>query len=148
MSEDLRSLHLSYVSELSEVRLDLIIADLRNQSTNEDLASARLSLLRVNLLVVDDVIASSDDLIDGVSRLVDDEGEPSRASGGGVCLDVDALDLTILPEVIAEFLCEKGEENKVSSSLIRSIAFKLTLCGLPAQAANEQFSVKSTQFSI
>merc|ERR1719400_2774500 len=29
----------------------------------------------------------------------DDEGEPSRPTGGGVCLEVDTLDLSILFEV-------------------------------------------------
>lgn len=92
---------------MTEVSFNLIIADLRDQTANEDLSGARLGLLRVDLLVVDDVIASRDDFIDRVGDLVDDECEPSRATGGWVCLHVDALNLSVLAEVIAQFLCGK-----------------------------------------
>lgn len=94
----------AYVSELSEVSLDLIVADFRDQSSDEDLSGACLGLLWVDLLVVDDVITGSDNLVNGVGDLVDDECEPTRATGGGVCLDVDALNLSVLAEVIAELL--------------------------------------------
>jgi hypothetical protein len=95
----------TYVSELSKVRLDLIVADFGNQSTDEDLSSACLGLLGVNLLVVNDVITGSDNFVDGIGDLVDDEGEASRTSSGGICLNVDALNLSVLSEVIAKFLC-------------------------------------------
>lgn len=98
----------THIAKLSEEGLDLFVADLSGQSSDEDLAVAGLGLLWVDLLVVDDVIAGGDDLIDRVGILVHDEGESSRATGVGVCLDVYALDLTILAEVFLQFLCSTG----------------------------------------
>jgi hypothetical protein len=56
--------HLDDVSVLREISLNLLIANLGNESTDKDLSGACLSLLRVDLLVVDDVITGSDNLID------------------------------------------------------------------------------------
>jgi hypothetical protein len=94
----------TYVAELTEVSLNFVIADLGDESSNEDLSGASLGFLGVNLLVVDDVITGSDNLVDGVGCLVDDESESARAPSGWVCLDVDALNFSVLAEVIAEFL--------------------------------------------
>lgn len=95
----------TYVAKLSEEGLDLLIADLGGQSTDEDLAVAGLGLLGVDLLVVDNMVAGGHDLVDRIGALVHDEGESSRAARVGVCLDVYALDLTVLAEVFLQFLC-------------------------------------------
>lgn len=98
--------HLDFddVAKLSEEGLDLLIADLGGQSTDEDLAVAGLGLLGVDLLVVDNMVAGGHDLVDRIGALVHDEGESSRAARVGVCLDVYALDLTVLAEVFLQFL--------------------------------------------
>lgn len=103
LSGDIPSTH---VSELSEVSLNFIIADLRNQSADENLSGASLSLLGVNLLVVDDVITSLDDFVNGIGILVDDEGETARATGGRICLNVDAVNFSVLTKVITKLLCK------------------------------------------
>jgi len=96
---------------LSKVGLNLIIADFWNESADKDLSGACLGFLGINLLVVDDVIASGNDFINGICLLVDDEGESTGTSSCRVCLDVDALNFAILTKVIAQFLCKKIKEN-------------------------------------
>lgn len=68
---------------------------------------ARLRLLRVHLLVVDDVVAGGDDLVDRVRALVHDEREAARAARVRVSLDVYALDITVLAKVFLQFLCSE-----------------------------------------
>jgi hypothetical protein len=100
------TLIITYVAKLREVCLNFVIADFWNESSDENLASSGLGLLRVDLLVVDNVIAGSDNLIDRIGGLVNDEGESTRATGCGVGLDIDAVDFAILTKVIAQLLCE------------------------------------------
>lgn len=77
----LRRQTVSYVSELSEERFDLLVADLCRQAADENFAVPGLGLLRVDLLVVDDVLGNGGHLVDRLGRTVHNERESSRASG-------------------------------------------------------------------
>jgi hypothetical protein len=110
----------THVAKLAKVSLNLIVTDFWSQSSDEDFSSASLRFLRINLLVVDDVITSCDDLVNGVSDLVDDEGESTWTTSGGVRLHVDALDLSVLSKVIAELLCK---ETRALINQTANIAF-------------------------
>jgi len=94
----------TYVAKLSKVGLNLLIADLCGQTADKDLAMAGLGLLGVDLLAVDYVLIGGADLVNGLGVCEHDEGESSGPSGLGICLDIDALDLTIFAKVIAQFL--------------------------------------------
>lgn len=118
----------TYIAKLSEEGLDLFIADFRGQSTDEDFAVTGLGLLWVDLFVVDDVIAGGDDLIDRVGILVHDEGKSSRATRVGICLDVYALDLTILAKVFLQFLCSRGWKKTALVNLMGFSSYEI--CGL------------------
>lgn len=98
---------------MSEEGLNLVVADLWSQTAHENLAVASLGFLGVHLLVVDDVVSGNDDLVDGICLVVDDECEATGASGGGVGLDIYALNVAILTEVIAQLLCGKGKTTLV-----------------------------------
>lgn len=110
----------TYVAKLSEEGLDFLIADLRGQTTDKDFAVARFGLLRVDLLVIDDMIASGDHFIDRVGTFVHDEGEASRATSVGVGFDIYALDITVLTEMFLEFLyaSQRGKRKNGLGMLI------------------------------
>lgn len=91
-------------SKLAEVGLDLIVADLGGESSDKDLALARLGLLRVHLLVVDDVVGDGGHLVDGLRRAEHDEREAPGTAGLWVCLDVNTLDVSVLAEVLTQLL--------------------------------------------
>lgn len=65
---------------------------------------ARLGLLGVDLLAVDDVLLGGADLVDRFRGGEHDEGESSGAAGLWVCLNIDAFDLTELAKMISQLL--------------------------------------------
>lgn len=95
----------THVSVLREISFNFFIADFGDKSSDEDLSSACLCLLWIDLFVVNNVIAGGDDFINGIGRLVDDESKATGSSSCWIGLDIDALNFTILAEVIAELLC-------------------------------------------
>lgn len=89
-------------AELAEERLDLVVADLRRQAAYKDLAVAGLGLLRVDLLLVDDVLARLRHLVQRVGVGEHNEGEAAAAPRLRVGLHVDALDFAVVEEVLAQ----------------------------------------------
>lgn len=92
-------------AELAEERLDLVVADLGGEAADEDLAVAGLRLLRIDLLVVDDVLGRRRHLLNGLGRGVHDEREATAAPRLRIGFHIDALDLAVLAKVFAQLLC-------------------------------------------
>lgn len=65
---------------------------------------ARLGLLGVDLLAVDDVLIGGADLVDRFRGGEHDEGESAGTAGLWVCLNIDAFDLTELAKMISQLL--------------------------------------------
>lgn len=108
----------TYGSVLAEVGADLVVADLGGQSADKDLALARLGLLGVDLLVVDDVVAGRGHLLDGLRRTEHDERKATRAASLWVCLNVNTLNVSVLAEVFAQLLWRK-EKIKEEFRLVK-----------------------------
>lgn len=107
------STYATHGSELAEVGLDLVIADLGGEAADKDLSLARLGLLGVHLLVVDDVVAGSGHLLDGLRRTEHDECKATGAAGLWVCLNVNTLNVSVLAKVLAQLLW-KGDKGLIS----------------------------------
>lgn len=107
----------TYRAKLAEERLDLVVADLGGQAADKDLAVACLRLLRIDLLVVDDMLTGVGHLVDRFGRRIHDERESAAAARLRVGLHVDALDLAVLAKVLAQLLCGYAQNKKTQWSM-------------------------------
>lgn len=91
----------SYRAELREIVLDVIISQFRCKSTYKDLSMSRFGFLGINFLVVNSVFTGSHNFIDRFGFLKDYESEAPRPSGCGICLNINAIYLTILSKMFS-----------------------------------------------